>query len=164
MLELLYATGIRVSELISIKLEDLNIKNRFLRCCSENKERLIPFGNMAKQALDTYLQKAREQLIGVLDNDLVFTNLCGDAMSRQGFWKIIKGYGKNAGIEEEITPQILRNSFAVHMMDNGADIKSVQELLGHSDISTTQMYVKNRSKKITDVYASAHPRANISEY
>ncbi|MDF2800888.1 MAG: tyrosine recombinase XerD subunit [Anaerocolumna sp.] len=164
MLELLYATGIRVSELISIKLEDLNFKNKFLRCCNENKERLIPFGNMAKQALDTYMQKARQQLIGVLDTNLVFTNLSGDAMSRQGFWKIIKGYGKIAGIDEEITPQILRNSFAVHMMDNGADIKSVQELLGHSDISTTQMYLKNRNKKITDVYASAHPRANISEY
>lgn len=163
MLELLYATGIRVSELISIKLEDLNLKNRFLRCCNENKERLIPFGNMAKQALDTYLLKARQQLVGVLDTDFVFTNLSGDVMSRQGFWKIVKRYGKIAGIQEDITPQILRNSFAVHMMDNGADIKSVQELLGHSDISTTQMYLKNRSKKITDIYASSHPRANISQ-
>lgn len=163
MLELLYATGIRVSELISIKLEDLNLKNRFLRCCNENKERLIPFGNMAKQSLDTYLQKARQQLIGVLETDFVFTNLSGDVMSRQGFWKIVKGYGKIAGIQEEITPQILRNSFAVHMMDNGADIKSVQELLGHSDVSTTQMYLKTRNKKITDIYASSHPRANLSQ-
>lgn len=161
MLELLYGTGIRVSELISVRLEDLNIKNRFLRCCSENKERLIPFGNMAKQALDTYLQKARQQLVGLLETDLVFTNLSGEAMSRQGFWKIVKGYGKNAGIDEEITPQILRNSFAAHMIDNGADLKSIQELLGHSDISTTQLHLKNRSKKLTDVYASTHPRADL---
>lgn len=163
MLELLYATGIRVSELISIKLEDLNLRNKFLRCSHDNRERIIPFGNMAKQALDTYLIKARPQLIGDIKTDLVFTNISGEAMSRQGFWKIIKSYGKNAGIEEEITPQILRNSFAVHMIENGADLKSIQELLGHSDISTTQMYLKCRNKKITEVYAQAHPRANLLE-
>lgn len=159
MLELLYATGIRVSELISIKLEDINLKNRFLRCCNSSKERFIPFGNMAKQALEIYIQKARTELVGKINTSICFTNLSGEPMSRQGFWKIIKSYGKTAGIETDITPQILRNSFAVHMIENGADLQSIQELLGHADVTTTQAYLQNRSKKIRDVYAQAHPRA-----
>ncbi|WMJ88079.1 tyrosine recombinase [Anaerocolumna sp. MB42-C2] len=159
MLELLYATGIRVSELISIRLEDINLKNRFLTCCNASKERIIPFGNMAKQALENYFMKARTELVGNMDTNICFTNLSGEPMSRQGFWKIIKSYGKIAGIEDEITPQILRNSFAVHMIDNGADIQSIQELLGHSDVATTQVYMQNRNKKVREVYAQAHPRA-----
>ncbi|MGB8453771.1 MAG: tyrosine recombinase [Anaerocolumna sp.] len=159
MLELLYATGIRVSELISITLEDINLKNRFLKCCHSSKERIIPFGNMAKQALENYFQKARTELIGKLDTNICFTNLSGEPMSRQGFWKIIKSYGKNAGIQDDITPQILRNSFAVHMIDNGADIQSIQELLGHSDVTTTQVYMQGRNRKVRDIYAQAHPRA-----
>ena len=159
MLELLYATGIRVSELISIKLEDINLKNRFLRCCNSSKERIIPFGNMAKQALETYIIKARDELVGKLETNIFFTNLAGEPMSRQGFWKIIKSYGKTAGIQDDITPQILRNSFAVHMIDNGADLQSIQELLGHSDVTTTQVYMQNRTRKVTEVYTQAHPRA-----
>ncbi|QHQ62421.1 tyrosine recombinase [Anaerocolumna sedimenticola] len=159
MLELLYATGIRVSELISIRLDDINLKNRFLRCCSASKERIIPFGNMAKQALENYFIKARSELVGNMDTNICFTNLSGEPMSRQGFWKIIKSYGKIAGIQDEITPQILRNSFAVHMIDNGADIQSIQELLGHSDAAATQVYMQNRNKKVREVYAQAHPRA-----
>lgn len=159
MLELLYATGIRVTELISIRLEDINLKNRFLKCCHSSKERIIPFGNMAKQALENYFSKARAELVGKFETTICFTNLSGEPMSRQGFWKIIKSYGKIAGIQDDITPQILRNSFAVHMIDNGADIQSIQELLGHSDVATTQVYLQNRTRKVKDVYAQSHPRA-----
>ncbi|SHO50026.1 tyrosine recombinase [Anaerocolumna xylanovorans] len=159
MLELLYATGIRVTELISIKLDDLNLKNRFLRCYSSKKERLIPFGNMAKHALENYFSLGRPTLVGDVKTDFLFTNLSGEQMSRQGFWKIIKGYGRNAGITREITPQILRNSFAAHMIANGADLRSIQEFLGHADITTTQYYVQGTDKKLTKVYADTHPRA-----
>jgi len=161
MLELLYATGIRVSELIAIKIEDIHLKGKFIRCCNGVKERMIPFGNMAKQALEKYLKETRGELLGVIETNYCFTNLSGEPMSRQGFWKIIKGYGRSAGIQDDITPQVLRNSFAVHMMENGADLKSLQEFMGHSDISTTQVYMQNRSRKITEVYAQSHPRANL---
>jgi integrase/recombinase XerD len=159
MLELLYATGIRVSELISLRIEDINLKSKFIRCGNTNKERVIPFGNMAKQSLIDYFEKARNKLTGKIETNICFTNLSGEPMSRQGFWKIIKSYGKMVGINDEITPQVLRNSFAVHMMENGADIRSLQELLGHSDVSTTQIYMQNRTKKVRDVYLEAHPRA-----
>ncbi|BCK00216.1 tyrosine recombinase [Anaerocolumna chitinilytica] len=159
MLELLYATGIRVTELISIKLEDLNLKNRFLRCCNSKKERLIPFGNMAKHALENYFNIGRPALVGEVKTDFLFTNLSGEPMSRQGFWKIMKAYGRNAGIAMEITPQILRNSFAAHMIANGADLKSIQEFLGHADVTTTQYYVQGTDKKLTKVYSDTHPRA-----
>jgi integrase/recombinase XerD len=159
MLELLYATGIRVTELISINMEDVNLKNKYIRCNSTNKERIIPFGNKAKQALEIYFQKVRSEILGKMESNVCFTNLSGEPMSRQGFWKIIKSYGKSAGIEDEITPQILRHSFAVHMMENGADIKSVQELLGYSDVTSTQVYMQARKGKIRDVYESTHPRA-----
>ncbi|SHJ96252.1 integrase/recombinase XerD [Anaerocolumna jejuensis DSM 15929] len=159
MLELLYATGIRVTELISIKLEDLNLKNRFLRCCSSKKERLIPFGNMAKHALENYFNMGRPALVGDVKTDFLFTNLSGEPMSRQGFWKIIKAYGRNAGIAMEITPQMLRNSFAAHMIANGADLRSLQEFLGHADITTTQYYVQGTDKNLAKVYADTHPRA-----
>jgi integrase/recombinase XerD len=159
MLELLYATGLRVSELISVHYEDINLKNKYIRCYSANKERIIPFGNKAKQALETYFQNVRTELLGKMNSNICFTNLSGEPMSRQGFWKIIKSYGKSAGIQGEITPQILRHSFAVHMMENGADIRSVQELLGYSDVTSTQVYLQSRKGKIRDVYESAHPRA-----
>lgn len=159
MLELLYATGLRVSELISVHYEDINLKNKYIKCYSSNKERIIPFGNKAKQALETYFQNVRTELLGKMDSNICFTNLSGEPMSRQGFWKIIKSYGKSAGIQGEITPQILRHSFAVHMMENGADIRSVQELLGYSDVTSTQVYLQSRKGKIRDVYESAHPRA-----
>lgn len=159
MLELLYATGIRVTELISIKLEDLNLKNRFLRCVGNKKERLIPFGNMAKHALENYFNFGRPSLVENANTEFLFTNLSGEPMSRQGFWKIIKGYGKNAGIAMEITPQILRNSFAAHMIENGADLRSIQEFLGHADIATTQFYIQGGERKLTKVYSDTHPRA-----
>lgn len=159
MLELLYATGIRVTELINIQLEDINLKNKYIRCSNSTKERIIPFGNKAKQALETYFLKVRSELLGKMESNVCFTNLSGEPMTRQGFWKIIKCYGKSAGIQDEITPQVLRHSFAVHMMDNGADIRSVQELLGYSEVTGTQIYMQGRKGKIRDVYESTHPRA-----
>lgn len=159
MLELLYATGIRVSELISIKLEDINLKNKYIICNNSNKERIIPFGNMAKTALENYFQKVRMDISNRIQSNICFANLSGEPMSRQGFWKIIKTYGKAAGITNEITPQILRHSFALHMINNGADLGSVQELLGYSDITATQIYMQSRKCKIRDVYEGTHPRA-----
>lgn len=158
MLELLYATGIRVSELISLKVDDINLKSCYIVCCSTKNERMIPFGAMAKHALDNYFQNARNKFLKHKE-DSCFMNVSGDPMSRQGFWKIIKAYGKSAGIIHEITPQILRHSFALHMIENGADVASIQELLGHADVATTQVYLGNRTKKIRDVYMGTHPRA-----
>lgn len=158
MLELLYATGIRVTELISLKVDDINLKNCYIVCCSSKNERMIPFGAMAKQALDNYFQDARNKFLKHKE-ECCFMNVSGEPMSRQGFWKIIKAYGKSAGIIHEITPQILRHSFALHMIENGADVASIQELLGHADVATTQVYLGNRTKKIRDVYMGTHPRA-----
>lgn len=159
MLELLYATGIRVTELLSMQLADVNLKNKFIRCCNAGKERIVPFGNRAKLALEIYFGNAREELVQDGSTQICFTNLSGEPMTRQGFWKIIKGYGKEAGIVTDITPKVLRHSFAVHMMENGADIRSVQELLGHTDVATTQVYMKVRTKKLREVYGDTHPRA-----
>ncbi|WP_313128943.1 tyrosine recombinase [Anaerocolumna sp.] len=159
MLELLYATGIRVSELISLKIENINLKSRYIVCCSSKNERIIPFGSMAAGAMENYFQHARDKFLKEKESDICFMNVSGEPMSRQGFWKIIKAYGKSAGITHEITPQILRHSFALHMIENGADIASIQELLGHTDAAATQVYLGNRSKKIRDVYMGAHPRA-----
>lgn len=140
MLELLYATGIRVSELISLKLTDVNFDTGYITCVDSHKERMIPMTPVAKDALVRYIRDGRPQLVKDEDSIWLFTNCSGDAMSRQGFWKLIKSYGKRAGIESEITPHMLRHSFAAHLVCSGADLKSVQEILGHSDISTTQMY------------------------
>lgn len=158
MLELLYATGIRVSELISLKVSDVNLKMEYLTCSDGHKERIIPFGNIAKDALQRYLEEGRQKLATDESGEWLFTNCSGGAMSRQGFWKLMKAYGRKAGIETEITPHMLRHSFAAHMISNGADLKSVQELLGHSDISTTQVYAQVGQKRIREVYVSAHPR------
>lgn len=158
MLELLYATGIRVSELISLKISDLNLQMEYVICTDTHKERIIPFGNVAKETLAKYIQDGREHLISQEDCPWLFTNCTGGAMSRQGFWKLIKFYGKKAGIESEITPHTLRHSFAAHMISNGADLKSVQEMLGHSDISTTQIYSQMGQGRIREVYLKAHPR------
>lgn len=141
MLELLYATGIRVSELISLKLADVDLDTGFLTCADLHKERVIPMTPVAKDTLVRYIRDGRPQLVKDEDSVWLFTNCSGDAMSRQGFWKLIKAYGKRAGIESEITPHMLCHSLAAHLVCNGADLKSVQEILGHSDISTTQMYV-----------------------
>lgn len=158
MLELLYATGIRVTELISLKITDINIGMNFLLCKDATKERVIPFGNAARQALITYIDKSRDSMLEDEHSDILFVNCSGLPMSRQGFWKIIKYYTKKAGITADITPHTLRHSFAAHLVENGADLRSVQEMLGHSDISTTQIYANMNHKRIREVYAKAHPR------
>lgn len=158
MLELLYATGIRVSELISLKVKDINLKLGYLTCSSGERERVIPFGTTAKQAVEHYMEGARKILLGEQESDYLFLNCSGRSMSRQGFWKVLKGYAASAGIQQDITPHTLRHSFAAHLVQNGADLKSVQEMMGHSDISTTQIYMNMNIHKIRDVYMKAHPR------
>ncbi len=159
MLELLYATGIRVTELISLRVEDINLPLEYIRCGSDTKSRIIPIGAQAKASLRRYLDKVREHMVLRPDEEVLFVNCNGKPMTRQGFWKIIKAYAKKAGIEEDITPHMLRHSFAAHLIENGADLRSVQEMLGHSDISTTQIYTKLTNQKLKNVYAKAHPRA-----
>ena len=144
MLALLYATGIRVSELIGIQMEDINMNIGFLVCRDGERERTIPFGRSAKVALEEYLEHARNELLRGKGSDYFFVNCTGGAMSRQGFWKIIKYYGEKAGIEEDITPHTLRHSFAAHLIARGADMRAVQTILGHSDMATTQMYAAYR--------------------
>lgn len=141
MLELLYATGIRVSELIGLQVSDINMHMGFLICREGDKERMIPFGNDAREALQQYLMKAREHMVTNEARDVLFVNCQGAPMSRQGFWKLIKHYAKKAGITKDITPHMLRHTFAAHQVESGADLKSVQEMLGHSDISTTHLYL-----------------------
>ena len=159
MLELLYATGIRVSELISLKVSDVDLNNCYIRCQDVNHERTIPFGNVAKTALRTYIKEARPSMVENENEEILFTNCNGSPMSRQGFWKLLKKYAKNAGIETDITPHTLRHSFAAHLVANGADLRAVQEMLGHSDISTTQIYARMNNRRIKDVYSKSHPRA-----
>lgn len=158
MLELLYATGIRVTELITLKVSDVNLQMGFIICHDANKERVIPFGMEAKNALIKYLDKTREAMLDNPDSDVLFANCSGQPMSRQGFWKLIKYYAKKANIQADITPHTLRHSFAAHLVENGADLRSVQEMLGHSDISTTQIYANMNHNHIREVYAKAHPR------
>jgi integrase/recombinase XerD len=158
MLELLYATGIRVTELINLEVSDVNLKSSYLMCSEGNKERVIPFGNAAKDALTRYLKSARDAMVADRTSPLLFANCSGSHMSRQGFWKLIKYYAKKAGIATDITPHTLRHSFAAHLVQNGADLRSVQEMLGHSDISTTQVYASMNNNRIREVYTRAHPR------
>lgn len=160
MIELLYATGIRVTELVCLDINDLNIEMGYVRCKGGNssKERIIPIGSMAKEALSIYASKYRPKLIKE-GEEALFTNYYGKRLTRQGFWKIIKRHTKKANINKKITPHTLRHSFATHLIQNGADLKSVQEMLGHSDISTTQIYMEISKNKIKEVYNKAHPRA-----
>ncbi|MCH5263866.1 MAG: site-specific tyrosine recombinase XerD [Lachnospiraceae bacterium] len=158
MLELLYATGIRVTELITLKLSDVNMPMSFILCRDRNKERIIPFGTAAKNALVNYLDGTRDEMLENKSSDVLFANCSGQPMSRQGFWKLIKYYAKKADIKADITPHTLRHSFAAHLVENGADLRSVQEMLGHSDISTTQIYANLNHNHIREVYAKAHPR------
>jgi len=155
-LELLYATGIKVSELISIRLSDVNMSARYI-ICREFRERIIPFGNSAKKALQDYLN-IRSKYYDKSKSDILFLNSSGKAISRQGLWKIIKYYADTAGITD-VNPNSIRHSFAAHMLDNGADLGSVQEFLGHSDISTTQIYMSSGYKNSREVYMRTHPRA-----
>ena len=159
MLELLYATGIRVSELINLDINDINLPMSFIRCKGGKKERIIPIGNKAKEALDIYINNARSYMLKSEGETALFVNCGGQRLSRQGFWKLIKYYRNKAGIQAEMTPHTLRHSFAAHLLENGADLHSIQEMMGHADISSTQVYSRALNSKIKDVYAKAHPRA-----
>ena len=159
MLELLYATGIRVTELIDLNIGDVNLNAGVVRCQSRNRERFIPLYPAAVKAVSEYITLVRPQMIATPDEQSLFVNVSGERMSRQGFWKIIKFYQKKAGIEKDITPHTLRHSFAAHLLENGADIHAIQEMLGHADISSTQVYSHLIKKQLKDVYNKAHPRA-----
>lgn len=154
MLELLYATGMRVSELIGLRMSDLDMIRGLITCSG----RTIPFGIKAKDALEEYLDKARDAMLKGNQTDILFPSCLGEPMSRQGFWKLIKAYGKKAGIEMEITPHTLRHSFAAHLMANGADVHSVSTMLGHSDVYTTQVYAQIGKNEMRKVYTETHPR------
>ena len=158
MLELLYATGIRVSELIELDVDDLNLPGGVLKCFSKGKERMIPLYPTAIRALGEYINNVRPQLVDSAEETALFVNMSGERMSRQGFWKLIKSYARKAGITSEITPHTIRHSFAAHLVENGADLHAVQEMMGHSDISTTQIYVNLNANRVREVYAKAHPR------
>ena len=159
MLELLYATGIRVSELIGLDVEDVNLPAGLIRCVSRGKERIIPLYAAAVKALTDYVRDIRPQLVLTPRESALFVNMSGERMSRQGFWKIVKYYQEKAQIDKDITPHTLRHSFAAHLLENGADLRSIQEMLGHADISSTQIYSHMVKQKLQDVYHKAHPRA-----
>lgn len=160
MLEVLYATGIRVSELISLKKTDVNLTMGFIRCVGKgSKERMIPLGSKAIKSLERYLTLGWAILSKGKESEALFLNHLGTGLTRQGFWKIIKKYAHEAGITKSITPHTLRHSFATHLLENGADLRAVQEMLGHADISTTQIYTHLTQSRIREVYNRAHPRA-----
>lgn len=159
MLEVMYATGIRVTELISLDVDDVNLELGIIKCNGAKKTRAIPLYPAALKALAAYMQEARSFLVADSEENALFVNVNGNRMSRQGFWKILKHYQATAHIEKEITPHTLRHSFAVHLLENGADIGAVQELMGHSDISSTQLYTHMLNQKIKSVYEKCHPKA-----
>ena len=159
MLELLYATGIRVSELIALNVDDLDLFGKQVHCAGRSKDRLIPLYPAAVYALREYLNKVRPQLVHTPEETALFVNMSGERMSRQGFWKLIKYYQEKAGIQKDITPHTLRHSFAAHLLENGADLRAIQSMLGHADISSTQIYSKLVNQKVKDIYQKAHPRA-----
>ncbi|WP_409346519.1 site-specific tyrosine recombinase XerD [Paenibacillus sp. MBLB4367] len=163
MLEVLYATGIRVSELVSLDIDSANTAMGFMRCIGKgSKERIIPLGRIAARWLEPYMQGIRTKLLrNREDEQALFINHLGTRLSRQGFWKIIKKYARDIRIMKEITPHTLRHSFAAHLLENGADLRAVQEMLGHADISTTQIYTQVSKSKMKDVYDRAHPRAHL---
>ena len=159
MLEVMYATGIRVSELIELDVDDVNLDLGIIKCSGSKKTRAIPLYPGALRALTVYLRDIRETMIALSDEKALFVNINGARMSRQGFWKILKHYQAAAHIEKDITPHTLRHSFAVHLLENGADLGSLQELMGHSDISSTQMYTHMVNQKLKAVYEKCHPKA-----
>lgn len=160
-LEVLYATGIKVSELIDANVEDINFRMGFITCYGESsKTRIIPMGRPARAALEDYVYEVRDQLLeDNKDEKALFVNYYGKRLTRQGLWKILREYGEKSGIKHKLTPNTLRNSFAVHMLQNGADLKSLQELMGHEDIMATQVYLAATKNHIKDVYDKTHPRA-----
>ncbi len=158
MIELLYATGIRVSELVSLNLSDINTNMGYIRCRSGGKARVIPLGSLASKAVEMYIKDGRSKIV-TEDEEALFVNYYGKRITRQGFWKVVKRYTEELDIRKSITPHTLRHSFALHLIQNGADLKAVQEMLGHSDVSTTQIYLEMSNSKIRNVYEKAHPRA-----
>lgn len=160
MLEVLYATGIRVTELISIKVSDVNLHSGYIKVKKKNKERTIPVGNVALKCLSDYIENVRPLLIKTEEEETLFINANGQKMTRQGFWKILKQYKDQAKIEKELTPHTIRHSFAVHLLQNGAEVKMVQEILGHTDVASTLMYTQMADMKLRDEYLKAHPRGN----
>ena len=159
MLEIMYATGMRVTELIELNIDDINLELGIVKCCNTKKNRSIPLYPAALKSLALYLKEVRPTLISDPSEQALFVNISGVRMSRQGFWKILKHYQSKAGIEREITPHTLRHSFAVHLLENGADLGSLQELMGHSDISSTQMYTHMVNQKLKTIYEKCHPKA-----
>lgn len=159
MLEVMYATGIRVTELIDLDIDDVNLEMGVIKCTAAKKTRMIPLYPAALRALTIYIRDIRESMLADADEAALFVNVNGSRMSRQGFWKILKHYQAAAHIEKEITPHTLRHSFAVHLLENGADLNSLQELMGHCDISSTQMYTQLINQKLNKVYKKCHPKA-----
>ena len=159
MLEFAYATGMRVTEIISLNLDDVNLEEGYVTCKNGNKQRNIPLGKMSLKALKEYIEEARDILIKSESEQALFVNINGGRLTRQGFWKIIKYYKEQAHITKDITPHVLRHSFATHLLQNGADIKAIQTMLGHSDISSTQVYMQFQDEGLKNVYKKAHPRA-----
>ena len=159
MLEFAYATGMRVTEIISLNVEDVNLEEGYVLCKNGSKNRTIPIGNLSLKALKEYVNNARNVLIKNEETKALFVNVNGSRLTRQGFWKIIKYYKEQAHIAKEITPHVLRHSFATHLLQNGADLKSIQAMLGHSDILSTQVYMQFQDDSLKDIYRKAHPRA-----
>ena len=159
MLEFAYATGMRVSEIVALNRKDVNLEEGYVTCKHRGKERNIPLGNMSLKALAEYIEEARDILVKTEGEEALFVNINGSRLTRQGFWKIIKFYKEQAHITKEITPHVLRHSFATHLLQNGADLKAIQTMLGHSDISSTQVYMQFQDEGLKNVYRKAHPRA-----
>ena len=159
MLEFAYATGMRVTEIISLNVEDINLETGYATCKNGKKERTVPVGEMSLKALKDYMLNARQTMIKDDNEKALFVNVNGQRLTRQGFWKIIKYYKEQAHIDKDITPHVLRHSFATHLLQNGADLKSIQTMLGHSDILSTQIYMQFQDESLKNVYRKAHPRA-----
>lgn len=159
MLEFAYATGMKVTEIIDLNIDDVNFDENTVLCSNGKKARIIPLGTLAEKALKEYVEDARPIMVKDETNKALFVNVNGDRLTRQGFWKIVKYYKEQAHIEKDITPHVLRHSFATHLLQNGADLKSIQAMLGHSDISSTQIYAQFQTPELKNIYKKAHPRA-----